>query len=218
MLLFSGRSRGTVVNVPSDTGATQNTVAARVATLRDTLGLTQEQVAGRSEGRLKRTEIVKIEGGGNKATSDKVRAGLAVAFGLTRDLVADYLDGRIELPELLRRKNEPEPPRRLVVEYDDRYQHRVEAIRFAEIDGVDPRAVAFIRSIQHHSDEDPPAQWWLDQIRAHEARLKFAEKDPLGAEREREASRARVEQAKAEDERAKAEAKARRLAKQRGEG
>ncbi len=74
----------------------------RVKAMREELGLTQEQLA--AEGRLRRDQICHIERGDNQASSNAVRAGLARAFGLSRDDTDEYLEGRITLKIALRRR------------------------------------------------------------------------------------------------------------------
>lgn len=77
----------------------------RIRALRTALGLTQEQVADR--GGLDRTEVNKLEAGKNQATTDRIRASLAVAFASTRDDIAAYLEDRIGLDEILARIRNP---------------------------------------------------------------------------------------------------------------
>ena len=71
---------------------------SRAAALRKRLGLTQAQVAERAG--LRRDEVTKVEGGANKATSARVRDGLARAYGLSVDELLGYLDGAVELETL----------------------------------------------------------------------------------------------------------------------
>lgn len=86
------RRMGTVQNV-----ATQKKTVGerniRLRKLRMAFGWSGEVVADR--GGLPRTRVVKMEGGYDKMTSDKAISGLARAFGLTRDAMADYLDGKV---------------------------------------------------------------------------------------------------------------------------
>lgn len=77
------------------------TSAERVEELRKAVGLTQDQVAQRSGGKLSRNDANKVESGRNKATSDRIRSGLAEAFGVSRDQMSAYMEGRIDLPGLL---------------------------------------------------------------------------------------------------------------------
>jgi transcriptional regulator with XRE-family HTH domain len=82
-------------------------VKDRVRALRDALGLTQEKVAELSR-ELLRTEVVKIEKGQNQATSHRIREALSRAFGVRLDDMSAYLDARIDLDELLRRRERPQ--------------------------------------------------------------------------------------------------------------
>lgn len=84
--------------------------------LRQAVGLTQDQVAERTSGKLSRVYVVRLETGHNQAKTDHVRSALASVYGLTRDQIADYLDGALSLEGVLavRRANErgrgkPEP-------------------------------------------------------------------------------------------------------------
>lgn len=72
--------------------------------LRSAVGLTQDAVAAKSGGKLQRVDANKIERGRNDCSSDRVRSGLATAFGLTREQIADYLEGRAGLPETMARR------------------------------------------------------------------------------------------------------------------
>lgn len=140
---------------------------------------------------------------GKKGAGMKLLSGIAAQSGLTFDQIL----GRAPI--------EPPP---VVFEPVDRYANRTAAVTFARIDGVDERAVDQLLSIQHHSAEDPPAQWWLDQLRAIEARLRFEQKDPGAVAHEREARKTAVDLAREEDERFKREARERRLASKGGVG
>lgn len=71
---------------------------SRPEALRKRLGLTQAQVADRAG--LRRDEVTKVETGANKATSARVRDGLARAFGVSVDDLVRYLDGALELDAL----------------------------------------------------------------------------------------------------------------------
>lgn len=77
-----------------------------VRALRERLGLTQEALAERAKTEhptFDRVYLSKIESGANKATSAKIRDGLAAAFGLNRGDLEDYLSERISLDEAARR-------------------------------------------------------------------------------------------------------------------
>lgn len=71
---------------------------SRAEALRKRLGLTQAEVAERAG--LRRDEVTKVETGANKATSARVRDGLAQAFGLSVDELVRYLEGDTELDAL----------------------------------------------------------------------------------------------------------------------
>lgn len=164
------------------------TPAELVRALRLALNLTQEQVADRSEGKLARVDVNKIESGRNQATSDRVRAGLAQAAGLTRDELADYLDGRFDLEATISRMRErlarSSPPS------TDAYPHRAEAARIALAGGVNEAAV---RSVLEDRPEHGDAQtvlWWIDRMRLREAMLARDRNEPVRSEvRKRSRSR-----------------------------
>jgi hypothetical protein len=61
-------------------------------------------------GGLRREEVNKVELGGNKATSGRMRSGLAKAFGVTEAEVATWLDGTTSTEEMFERILAP--PRR----------------------------------------------------------------------------------------------------------
>jgi transcriptional regulator with XRE-family HTH domain len=82
---------------------TKSVVANRFRALRSALGLTQEEVAKRS-GRLDRNYVNRIENGHNKGASDHVRGAMSAAYHITRDDLAEYLEGRLELEKLLERR------------------------------------------------------------------------------------------------------------------
>lgn len=83
-------------------------VKDRVNALLHAHGWTQEQLAERSAGSLTRVTVNKICNGGNKASTDKTRRGLAAAFSLTYDQLDDFLKGSISTDDavLLARRNE----------------------------------------------------------------------------------------------------------------
>ncbi len=88
-------------------------VSDLVRDLRKALGMTQDAVANRSGGKLKREYVVKVETGMNQATTDQMRAGFAAAFGVDRDSMAAYLDGELDLAGILAvaRGERTAPPR-----------------------------------------------------------------------------------------------------------
>ncbi len=71
------------------------TIGARVRALRVAYRLSQSALAIRAG--VTRSEVVKIEGDHNKATSYRVRAGLAKAFGIGLLEFDAFLDGRTTL-------------------------------------------------------------------------------------------------------------------------
>lgn len=84
-------------------------VAARVKALRAARGFTQEQLA--HAGGLERVEIVSIETGRNQAGTARIRKALARGARVGLDEMFRYLDGEIELDELLRSApSTPRPP------------------------------------------------------------------------------------------------------------
>src|SRR5437016_564880 len=79
----------------ADTG-----LGLRVRALRKGLGLTQEQLA--DAGGLRRVEVVRVETGGNKASSHAIRKGLARGFGLSREELDALLDDQLGVADALR--------------------------------------------------------------------------------------------------------------------
>lgn len=75
--------------------------AVRAYDLRVRRGLTQQAAAERSGNLLQRTEIAKIEGGHNKATTERVQAGLARAYTVPQSMIGPYMRGEIDLDDLL---------------------------------------------------------------------------------------------------------------------
>lgn len=76
-------------------------VAERVRELRVSLDISQEQLAER--GGLLRTEVSKIEGGHNKATSFAMRQSLATGFGLSLEDVVELLEGETPVATIRKR-------------------------------------------------------------------------------------------------------------------
>jgi transcriptional regulator with XRE-family HTH domain len=66
--------------------------AKALRALRAGLGVSQAQVAERAG--LQRVEVVNLESGRNQATSARVQRGLARAFGLSAEEIAEVLSGR----------------------------------------------------------------------------------------------------------------------------
>src|SRR5262245_57369043 len=72
-------------------------IGRRGKALRATLGWTQQTLAERAG--IERTEITRLETGGNLATSAALRASLARGFELHYQTMADYLDGAQNLAD-----------------------------------------------------------------------------------------------------------------------
>ncbi len=128
------------------------TIAIRVKALRAALGLTQEKVA--LAGGLGRLEVVKVETGKNQATTDHIRAGLARAFGISRDDFAEYIGGAIDITEVLQRRKLAlvvPPKAQTVWEYLFLHRYRVGTKRL-EHDVV-------LRA-EHDNPNGPPFDGW----------------------------------------------------------
>jgi transcriptional regulator with XRE-family HTH domain len=106
------------------------TLGSRLRLLREALELTQDEVSARSvdeDGRiLRRIEVGHVESGRNMASTRRVRASLARAFGASEDDLFDYLEGRVTLAEFTKlrgkarrpglRSDESKPPREQAIE------------------------------------------------------------------------------------------------------
>lgn len=77
------------------------TTATRIKQLREACGLSQEGLAQATVGTLSRNYISKVEIGHNKASSFKVRTGLARGFGLTLEEMSRYLDNEVTIEATL---------------------------------------------------------------------------------------------------------------------
>lgn len=80
--------------------------------------LSQDQLEAAGGGRPARDVVSKVENGKNKLTSFGLRAEFANAFGIDVKVFADYLDGKLNLEEVVahrttRPSTEPAPSRRL---------------------------------------------------------------------------------------------------------
>jgi transcriptional regulator with XRE-family HTH domain len=140
----------------------------RMKAMRKRLNLTQEAVADKSGGVLERVEVSKVESGKNQARADRVRQGFATAFGITRDRLAAYLDGDIDLDEALR----PDTVT-ITTDPDDVYPNRARAIAAARLLMFDERDIAVVAAVPgFKSDVDPEPAWWHARIvRARDERL-----------------------------------------------
>lgn len=74
--------------------------APRLRALREAIGLTQEALAGVVG--IARTHVVALETGRLKATRVETRRRLAVGFGVSLELLNEYLDGHAELDVLVK--------------------------------------------------------------------------------------------------------------------
>ena len=110
---------------------------SRLRALREALGMTQDEVSARSvdqDGRiLRRIEVGHVESGRNRASTRRVRASLARAFGASEEDLFDYLEGRISLAEFskLRGRGRREAGARA----DERKSPRERAIELVIADG-----------------------------------------------------------------------------------
>ncbi len=140
-------------------------VSELVRDLRKALGLTQDAVANRSGGKLKREYVVKVETGMNQATTDQMRAGFAAAFGVDRDSMAAYLDGELDIAGILtvaRGERAPAPRDRFERDFV-RYPAREAAIAERSRRWL-PWTVASLRSIGSVVPKDMSAcdkQYWI---------------------------------------------------------
>lgn len=81
---------------------TDSGFATLLRPLRKAAKLTQQTLADAAG--LTRLEIVNLEGGRNRGTRHRIHTGLAHAFGVTVETLDAYLDGKIDLPDLLERR------------------------------------------------------------------------------------------------------------------
>ncbi|HEX6275794.1 MAG TPA: helix-turn-helix transcriptional regulator [Polyangiaceae bacterium] len=91
-------------------------LGSRLRELRESLGLTQDEVSMRSvdeDGRiLRRIEVGHVESGRNMASTRRVRTSLARAFGATEDQLFDYLEGRVSLEDFVKHRGSARRPTR----------------------------------------------------------------------------------------------------------
>lgn len=136
-----------------------------VRELRRSLEYTQEQVATRSRGILRRVDVNKVESGANAANSARVRTGLAAAFDLSRDDLAEYLDGSISVDEVLARRICRRGTDRLA-HIGVQYQNLMSVL--VRLDGLLPPPVeVYLASVRLHGREDmTEAEWLAEAIEA----------------------------------------------------
>jgi hypothetical protein len=115
---------------------------------------------------------VKLESGVNKATTHRIRAGLARGFGLTLEAMSSYLDGECTLQQALASR---------VHELDvnlgpeDRYPSRPPALQWALASGYPSDVIKEVASIRLKSDEDPGGDYWIDLLRVSRGQHKAQE-------------------------------------------
>jgi len=120
-----------VKNPPHTVCTVQNdTPRDRVRALRAALGLSQERLAAATGGELVRDDIVKLEKGQNQGTSSRVRRGLAIAAGVDLVVMDQYMDGKIELEELMAsRATRPVEPTRPILRQHPRWSELYQEAR-----------------------------------------------------------------------------------------
>jgi transcriptional regulator with XRE-family HTH domain len=79
-------------------------VNERIRALRKALRMTQQDVANRTG--IRRTNVVRLESGALKATLSSTRRLLGNAFGMSLDVIDDYLEGVITLEDALAHRTE----------------------------------------------------------------------------------------------------------------
>lgn len=124
-----------------------------VKALRNRLEWTQEQVAERSAGALSRVVVNKIESGRNQATSAAIRNGLAMAFGVDVATMFGYLEGEVDLTEVMARRAGRSDDREF------RYPNRETAI-MRNAQRWRHATVLELRAIRLHKDGDLPTEEW----------------------------------------------------------
>jgi transcriptional regulator with XRE-family HTH domain len=80
----------------------------RLKRLRELTGLTQQQIVDRSQGSLRREEMTKLENGRNLATTLRIQRGLALGYGVSRELMEAFIGDEVS-PEELAPKVPPAP-------------------------------------------------------------------------------------------------------------
>jgi transcriptional regulator with XRE-family HTH domain len=141
------------------------TVADVVLQLRERLGLTQSELAKRAG--LDRVEIAKLEMGANKATTERMRAALAQGFGLSREVLANVLEGRISVDEAVAA---PSAPAKVLTRTGPRlvqsqpYPHRDAFVRLGREQGLDASILEIIASETHFGGE-PGRDYWRERYK-----------------------------------------------------
>jgi transcriptional regulator with XRE-family HTH domain len=155
------------------------TPAELVKRLREHFSISQEELAGATDGELDRGYISKIEIGHNKASSFKVRSALARAFGVSVSKMSGYLDGKESLENMIREAEPPSiftgkhttndtPPPDLVLKSRKNLEQALKEVfngKIHEFDDVD--AVRSIMSgttllADKHPDTGDEAFFWID--------------------------------------------------------
>jgi transcriptional regulator with XRE-family HTH domain len=170
----SGSHAGYDCETPMETGE-------RILALRLALGLTQESVADKSDGSIRRADMPKAEKGQNAAKTDRWRKGLATAFGLTRDDVADYLEGRLSLEEAVRRCG----TKPAAMATGTSFPNRDRAIASARAEGLEKDDPAAFAAAAHSltdmvflSGEDRDYSWWRMQFSLSFDRARSSDPSP----------------------------------------
>jgi len=113
------------------------TLGSRLRLLRETLELTQGEVSLRSvdqDGRILRAvEVGHVESGRNMASTRRVRASLARAFGITENDLFDYLEGRVTLQDFMKHRDDPR--RKLKQRGDEQKSPQEQATELVLADG-----------------------------------------------------------------------------------
>lgn len=90
----------------------ENNLQYRLRKLHELTGMTHPQIVRRSNGMLRREDLVKLGRGGSKATTYRIRKGLALGYGVPDDLMNRLIDGKAT-PEEVAAKVPPLTPEEL---------------------------------------------------------------------------------------------------------
>jgi transcriptional regulator with XRE-family HTH domain len=129
-----------------------------VADLLARLGLTQQQLG--EKGGLRREEINKVISGENKATSDRIRGGLATAFGISRDDLARWFSGELSTDEVHARSKAGGSPKPELVVVPVLQYANLERLLSRRPDYYSTAAIAFARSLGFGAEEEPTEEKW----------------------------------------------------------